>query len=67
MSFEEFKKRIKEEYDYINSTSAVKFEMPNDIELLKMYISGKVFIEYELEELDKQLMFDDWDELIDRG
>lgn len=77
MSFEEYRDKMYEEYEYINSINAVKFEMPNDIELLKMYISGKVFIEYELEELEelhKQLMVDeyddieiDWDELIDRG
>ena len=73
MSFEEYRDRMYEEYEYINSINVIRFEVPSDVELMKMYFSGKVFIEYELEEL-QQLMFDeyddieiDWDDLIDRG
>lgn len=73
MSFEEYRDKMYEEYEYINSINAIRFEVPSDVELMKMYFSGKVFIEYELEEL-QQLMFDeyddieiDWDDLIDRG
>lgn len=48
MKFETFKSNLTKAYDELNETSLIKIEVPNDEEMLKIFLAKIVFTEHEI-------------------
>lgn len=48
MEFETFRRELTKKYDEINETSVIKIDIPSDQDILKIFLSKMVFLEYEM-------------------